>query len=104
MLEDHAICERERTAASEGVRDHVIYQLRGREKYLTTIMVGASRAPPNGTAESAPAEVSSLPPVIGINFGNTYASIAVFTKVRLVIQTVCVHQSWQIYRKDLPKV
>ncbi|KAF9445642.1 dnaK-type molecular chaperone bipA [Macrolepiota fuliginosa MF-IS2] len=42
---------------------------------------------PNGTAAPAPAaetepsvELTSLPPVVGINFGNSYASIAVFTK------------------------
>ncbi|KAI0668764.1 actin-like ATPase domain-containing protein [Trametes maxima] len=36
-------------------------------------------AQPNGTAE-APIEVSALPTVVGINFGNSYASIAVLTK------------------------
>jgi len=36
---------------------------------------------PNGTAE-APIEVSSVPSIVGINFGNSYASIAVLTKVR----------------------
>src|ERR1700728_2164072 len=37
---------------------------------------------PNGTAApEVPIEHSSLPPVVGINFGNSYASIAVFTKV-----------------------
>ncbi|OSD05568.1 actin-like ATPase domain-containing protein [Trametes coccinea BRFM310] len=36
-------------------------------------------AQPNGTAE-APIEVSSLPTVVGINFGNSYASIAVLSK------------------------
>lgn len=35
---------------------------------------------PNGSAQ-APIEVSSLPTVIGINFGNSYASIAVITNV-----------------------
>ncbi|KAI5885042.1 actin-like ATPase domain-containing protein [Schizophyllum commune H4-8] len=39
----------------------------------------AASKTPNGTAE-APIEVSTLPPVVGINFGNSYASIAVFTK------------------------
>ncbi|CAA7263618.1 unnamed protein product [Cyclocybe aegerita] len=34
---------------------------------------------PNGSAE-APLQLSTLPPVVGINFGNSYASIAVFTK------------------------
>lgn len=33
----------------------------------------------NGSAE-APIEVSSLPNVVGINFGNSYASIAVLNK------------------------
>lgn len=33
------------------------------------------------TTEKA-APTSTLPPVVGINFGNSYASIAVFTKVR----------------------
>ncbi|KAG6829652.1 hypothetical protein H0H87_010593 [Tephrocybe sp. NHM501043] len=36
-------------------------------------------APPNGSAEPA-SPVSSLPPIVGINFGNSYSSIAVFTK------------------------
>ncbi|EDQ99423.1 uncharacterized protein LACBIDRAFT_192317 [Laccaria bicolor S238N-H82] len=35
----------------------------------------SSKTLPNGGAE-APTEVSFLPPVVGINFGNTYASIA----------------------------
>ncbi|TFK33773.1 Hsp70 protein-domain-containing protein [Crucibulum laeve] len=39
----------------------------------------APKAAPNGSAE-APIQVSSIPPVVGINFGNSYASIAVFTK------------------------
>ncbi|KAI0757732.1 actin-like ATPase domain-containing protein [Daedaleopsis nitida] len=34
---------------------------------------------PNGTAD-APIEVSSIPTVVGITFGNSYASIAVLTK------------------------
>ena len=34
----------------------------------------------NGTKD-APIEVSSIPTVVGINFGNSYASIAVLTKV-----------------------
>ncbi|KAG6827737.1 hypothetical protein H0H92_010615 [Tricholoma furcatifolium] len=34
---------------------------------------------PNGSAE-APKDASPLPPIVGINFGNSYASIAVFTK------------------------
>ncbi|KAG1880076.1 Hsp70 protein-domain-containing protein [Suillus subluteus] len=33
----------------------------------------------NGTAE-APIEISSVPAIVGINFGNSYASIAVLTK------------------------
>ena len=37
-------------------------------------------AQPNGTAE-APIEVPALPTVVGINFGNSYASIAVLTQV-----------------------
>ncbi|KZT00901.1 actin-like ATPase domain-containing protein [Laetiporus sulphureus 93-53] len=36
-------------------------------------------AQPNGSAD-APIEVSALPTVVGINFGNSYASIAVLTK------------------------
>jgi hypothetical protein len=44
----------------------------------------SQKALPNGHAE-APVEtlpqVSLLPPVVGINFGNSCASIAVFTKV-----------------------
>ena len=39
-----------------------------------------TKAVPNGSAE-APV-VSTLPPVVGINFGNSFASIAVFTKVK----------------------
>ena len=34
----------------------------------------------NGSAE-APIELLSLPSVVGINFGNSYASIAVLSKV-----------------------
>lgn len=34
---------------------------------------------PNGTAE-APIEISAVPAIVGINFGNSYASIAVLTK------------------------
>lgn len=37
---------------------------------------------PNGSAE-APIEVSAIPTVVGINFGNSYASIAVLTKVTI---------------------
>ena len=37
-------------------------------------------AQPNGTAEE-PIEVNGFPTVVGINFGNSYASIAVLTKV-----------------------
>ena len=40
----------------------------------------ATKTAPNGSAE-APIQISALPPVVGINFGNSYASIAVFTKV-----------------------
>ncbi|KAH8091341.1 actin-like ATPase domain-containing protein [Cristinia sonorae] len=39
----------------------------------------APKTQPNGSAE-APIEVSSTPTVVGINFGNSYASIAVLTK------------------------
>ncbi|KIM37662.1 hypothetical protein M413DRAFT_448433 [Hebeloma cylindrosporum] len=39
----------------------------------------AAKTALNGSAE-APAQISTLPPVVGINFGNSYASIAVFTK------------------------
>jgi hypothetical protein len=39
-----------------------------------------TKAVPNGSAE--PPVVSPLPPVVGINFGNSFASIAVFTKVK----------------------
>ncbi|KAF9023580.1 actin-like ATPase domain-containing protein [Hymenopellis radicata] len=34
---------------------------------------------PNGNADAA-ATIAPIPPVVGINFGNSYASIAVFTK------------------------
>jgi hypothetical protein len=54
----------------------------GIEKKIWATTTMASKAQPNGTANREPTEVSSLPPVIGINFGNSYASIAVFTKVR----------------------
>ncbi|CAK5273857.1 unnamed protein product [Mycena citricolor] len=37
----------------------------------------APSATPNGDAQAA---TSNLPPVVGINFGNTYASVAVYTK------------------------
>lgn len=35
----------------------------------------------NGSAE-APIQSGSLLPVVGINFGNSYASLAIVTKVR----------------------
>jgi heat shock 70kDa protein 1/2/6/8 len=41
---------------------------------------------PNGSAE-APIEISFLPSVVGINFGNSYASIAVLSKVSVIICT-----------------
>ncbi|RDB31123.1 Heat shock protein 70 C57A7.12 [Hypsizygus marmoreus] len=40
----------------------------------------APKSTPNGSAKAPAEQVSSLPPVVGINFGNSYASIAVFTK------------------------
>jgi hypothetical protein len=50
----------------------------------TTISLAmTSKAVPNGSAE-APV-VSTLPPVVGINLGNSFASIAVFTKVKDVV-------------------
>jgi heat shock 70kDa protein 1/2/6/8 len=36
---------------------------------------------PNGTAEAPIEVVSSFAPVVGVNFGNSFASIAVLTKV-----------------------
>jgi hypothetical protein len=39
---------------------------------------------PNGSAQ-APIEMNSTQTVIGINFGNSFASIAVLTKVRVSI-------------------
>ncbi|THH30250.1 hypothetical protein EUX98_g3926 [Antrodiella citrinella] len=39
----------------------------------------APKSQPNGSAE-APIEVTSTPTIVGINFGNSYASIAVLTK------------------------
>ncbi|PPQ80058.1 hypothetical protein CVT25_001487 [Psilocybe cyanescens] len=41
---------------------------------------GASATPAPGTPTPATGPTSLLPPVVGINFGNSYASIAVFTK------------------------
>ena len=41
---------------------------------------------PNGTA-GAPIDVSAVPSIVGINFGNSYASIAVLTKVRFTHAT-----------------
>ncbi|KAJ7460612.1 Hsp70 protein-domain-containing protein [Mycena latifolia] len=42
----------------------------------------APKPTPNGNAAKSPAEValSNIPAVVGINFGNAYASIAVYTK------------------------
>lgn len=42
---------------------------------------------PNGTAE-APIEISAIPSIVGINFGNSYASIAVLTKVRFFLLSI----------------
>ena len=41
----------------------------------------ASKILPNGTADAPIELVSSFAPVVGINFGNSFASIAVLTKV-----------------------
>ena len=51
----------------------------------------------NGTADAG-IELSTIPPVVGINFGNSYASIAVFTKVRKTTQQST--NLTQLYRKD----
>ena len=40
-----------------------------------------TKAVPNGSAD-APVVSKRLPAVVGINFGNSFASIAVFTKVK----------------------
>lgn len=37
---------------------------------------------PNGTAETPTQLLNSFAPVVGINFGNSFASIAVLTKVK----------------------
>jgi hypothetical protein len=42
----------------------------------------ASKSLPNGTADAPIELLSSFAPVVGINFGNSFASIAVLTKVR----------------------
>lgn len=47
-------------------------------------------AVPNGNAQ-AHVEVST-PSIVGINFGNSYASIAVFTKVRSIPSPSLGHQ------------
>ncbi len=49
----------------------------------TPTAIQMASATPNGNADAA-ATISSIPPVVGINFGNSYASIAVFTKVGLL--------------------
>ena len=43
----------------------------------------APKSLPNGAAETLIEASSPIPPIVGINFGNSYASIAVFTKVNL---------------------
>ena len=43
-------------------------------------MASAPRIP-NGIANKPSVELTSIPPVVGINFGNSYASIAVLAKV-----------------------
>ncbi|KAG6852897.1 hypothetical protein C0991_008294 [Blastosporella zonata] len=40
----------------------------------------SSKTVPNGSAPPAEVPSSSLPPIVGINFGNSFSSIAVFTK------------------------
>lgn len=49
----------------------------------------APKPTPNGNAAQPPAEAtpSNIPAVVGINFGNAYASIAVYTKVRRLAST-----------------
>ena len=46
----------------------------------------------NGTLD-APIEISSVPTVVGINFGNSYASIAVLTKVSFSSES---HHAWRL--------
>ena len=56
---------------------------------------------PNGSA-AAPIEVtSSQPTVVGINFGNAYASIAVLNKVRTSVD-LAIFTSDLVYRRDRP--
>lgn len=50
----------------------------------------APKSVPNGNID-APVEASNIPPVVGINFGNSYASIAVFTKVGLLFDNRSVN-------------
>jgi len=57
----------------------------------------ATKSIPNGSAD-APVELSALPPVVGINFGNSYASLAVFTKVGVVYRFEI--RANLLYRKD----
>ncbi len=52
------------------------------ELELGRVEVSNKMAQVNGTAPETSAPTIKTPAVIGINFGNTYASIAVLTKVR----------------------
>lgn len=54
---------------------------KGRKMFARRPDMSSTPRTPNGRPEPS-AELTTLPPVIGINLGNSYASIAVFTKVR----------------------
>ena len=62
-----------------------------------------TKAVPNGSAE-APVVSSTLPPVVGINFGNSFASIAVFTKVKDAASGCYDTLILTIHRKDWQSV
>ena len=50
-----------------------------------------TKAVPNGSADAPVVQI--LPPVVGINFGNSFASIAVFTKVKDAVVFFC---AWDV--------
>jgi len=63
----------------------------------------AAKTTPNGSAEAL-LQISTLPPVVGINFGNSYASIAVFTKVCFDGSFYGISNVKFVDRKGLPNV
>lgn len=67
------------------------YLINWEKKFLAVLTSEMASAPrvPNGIANKPSVELTSIPPVVGINFGNSYASIAVLAKVGVFLFMLC---------------